>query len=1252
MNKFVCHLSLRVPWQDRTWDGCVCHAPLENSSCLALQYIANNRDDDFEKRNAGKAFDELPPDQIPPCLKHNSGFLNPHPHTFKNVMPYSINKWNSEHSHILPKEMCIPDWGALVLPYRWMLKNSGFDIAKERGLDADPSKEPANPEWLKRTSWIHNVSNQQILLDAFAQPLVEEESLVLFYATQTPLCEDLRRILVGAALLQKKHDLAEYPYKNDSSTQLRAMIWDRPIQHSLRRKNDADGYDDGFVMPYHKVLEKLENQLELDPTDYVAFVPNDMRAQFSYGSEQVTHGTAATALLAARGALERTKSLLQHGPWDDYIDWIDNRLSRLWKFQGPAPGLSEVLSALHPGFSGTMFAISLNNEIEENTDPWPIIDSIFSGDRSPPDGSPEITNTFRKRWENEKKNPQQLDFLKLLARMELTKDQAKRALKLDKKEILSNPYQLFEKDRAEKIPISFGTVDRGLHPGKEVKTTHPLPAACNSDLREYDNEHRLRAACVQILESSSVDGHTLLPVETIAEKAHDLSVVHEIPLDATLINIFRDSFKPVVSVIDDKERMMVQLDRYVTSATLLQSAIDNRLENAPQVIQVPWRERVNDAFGKLGDNEDEERARSEKVTALERLASSRIAVLVGAAGTGKTTVIKLLLDQKEIVKSHLLLLAPTGKARVRLGHKTGHEESAQTVAQFLLGLDRYDADTGRYFTKPGAKKATATTCVVDESSMLTEDMLAAIVDALPVECRLILIGDPFQLPPIGAGRPFIDIIEYLRGKKNGSGVGELETPRRQVGYKSGESENNISVLHRADVQLANIFSGRRLQPGEDQILESANQGLNDETVKYHQWRSPAELADLIDKVLAEELNTTEEKLVPAFEISLGAKENSRGYIEFGQGSSRRVDHWQILSVHRNGPGGSIFLNRGIKERLRRNRLDNTRTGNKKSIRFAPPLGSEQITYGDKVICTRNHKRSPWLYNDETKGEPNFIANGEIGIVTGQWSLGGKIPRFTHVEFNDRDDRNFSFNKLSDLNEDGQPPLELAYALTVHKAQGSEFGSVILVLPDGTKLVSREMLYTALTRQQKRIWILHQGPFNKFLEFRHYDRSAIAKRITNLLHTSSSQESKVPADSVEPNRNFLETHLIHKTVRGDMVRSKSELIIANILYNLEKDGHLTYEVEPQLTFKNSWGRWADFMVEAKGKAWYWEHCGMLHVEYYRDRWENKKKLYASNGFTIYSVTNTTGRLIETTDTPEHGFDAQAIEDLARKLFVDL
>ena len=521
--------------------------------------------------------------------------------------------------------------------------------------------------------------------------------------------------------------------------------------------------------------------------------------------------------------------------------------------------------------------------------------------------------------------------------------------------------------------------------------------------------------------------------------------------------------------------------------------------------------------------------------------------------------------------------------------------------------------------------------------MLTEDMLSAIVDAIPANCRLILVGDPYQLPPIGAGCPFIDIVEYLQNKKDGSGVGELTIPRRQTGEEGGDGAST-SVLARADVQLAAVFSGRQLPPGEDEVIMNALGGVDDGTVKYRRWENPADLSNLIDEVLAEELGAAGEERVSVFESSIGATKNEKGYMGFGGGSSREVNRWQILSVNRNGSDGSISLNRSIKEQWRRERLDMVNRSVSAPrymdwMRFAGPRGPEQIVYGDKVICTRNHWRSPWLYS-RSVGENEFLANGEIGIVTGQMSLGRKEPRFTNVEFSDRSDRRFSFRE-SDFSEDHQPYLELAYALTVHKAQGSEFDSVILVLPLHSQLVSREMLYTALTRQKRRIWILHQGSFDRFLEFRKYEASDTSRRITNLFHAGANKD-----------------RLIHRTLGGEMVSSKSELIIANILHNLQGAGLVKYEVEPRLPFDDGNGRWADFKIEAGGKSWYWEHCGMLDDKHYRARWNKKLELYASNGFTVHSDENAAGRLIVTEDGPGRGLDSMEIDALARKLFFKL
>src|SRR5262249_41235804 len=150
----------------------------------------------------------------------------------------------------------------------------------------------------------------------------------------------------------------------------------------------------------------------------------------------------------------------------------------------------------------------------------------------------------------------------------------------------------------------------------------------------------------------------------------------------------------------------------------------------------------------------------------------------------------------------VLLLAPTGKATVQLGDKV--KASAYTLAQFLRGSGRWDAEFG-YRVRPGeTKEGGVATVVVDEASVLTEEMLAALGDSLTGVERLVLCGPPRQLPPIGAGRPFADLVSYLRnvadGKDatepgSGGGLAELTIGRRQraTGGENAGSSDALSV---------------------------------------------------------------------------------------------------------------------------------------------------------------------------------------------------------------------------------------------------------------------------------------------------------------------------------------------------------------------------------------------------------------------------------------------------------------------------
>lgn len=291
-------------------------------------------------------------------------------------------------------------------------------------------------------------------------------------------------------------------------------------------------------------------------------------------------------------------------------------------------------------------------------------------------------------------------------------------------------------------------------------------------------------------------------------------------------------------------------------------------------------------------------------------------------------------------------------------------------------------------------------------------------------------------------------------------------------------------------------------------------------------------------------------------------------------------------------------------------------------------------YGDKVINLVNTNPAlPWFRhrNVYPRKDDAYIANGEIGMAVGFFRRNGLPDLRWKLEIEFSSQPGFKYDYTSrDFSEEGNPVLELAYVLTVHKAQGSEFGKVFLVLPNRSRLLSRELLYTALTRQRDRVVILHQGPRMDLRRFSSDDQSETARRLTNLF---------IAPSPVVIEGRFFEEHLIHRTARGEMVRSKSEVIIADHLTSRGVD----YGYEQPLTVAGV-TKYPDFTIEdmETGSNFYWEHCGMLHVPSYRRRWEEKLAWYRANGILPHDEgSGQRGTLIITRDEANGSIDSMKI-----------
>ena len=308
----------------------------------------------------------------------------------------------------------------------------------------------------------------------------------------------------------------------------------------------------------------------------------------------------------------------------------------------------------------------------------------------------------------------------------------------------------------------------------------------------------------------------------------------------------------------------------------------------------------------------------------------------------------------------------------------------------------------------------------------------------------------------------------------------------------------------------------------------------------------------------------------------------------------------MLSPIKGEGAGTIILNRLIQRGFRPEMRKLAVLEDRRYAKIPAPMGADGIVYGDKVINLRNHRRR-WVFPEEPKDgtQPlKYVANGEIGIVTGPFKKRGSKVSLDQLKVTLSSQPGYEYSYWpSDLDED-QRLLELAYALTVHKAQGSEFDTVFVVLPNPCRILSSELLYTALTRQEKRLVLFCQTEPHKLLDYRHL--SDAARRLTNLF--------ELP-EPVQVGQHVYDNKHIHCSRRGELMMSKSEVIIANEL----AAAGIVYEYERPFIGTDGTPRYPDFTIEDAdtGTTWYWEHLGMIGDAEYDEKWKAKLKWYRKN-----------------------------------------
>lgn len=503
-----------------------------------------------------------------------------------------------------------------------------------------------------------------------------------------------------------------------------------------------------------------------------------------------------------------------------------------------------------------------------------------------------------------------------------------------------------------------------------------------------DADYRIRAGILYALSQASANGHVYLPDRELKQRTAELLGVPLESIERHLSALYLEK-KIMKSVKGDDIRIYAASFYYLElNVARMLLDLDIRCEMTDTQIRT-LLSRVE----KQSDLTLDDMQRGAVIEAAKR----GVFVLTGGPGTGKTTTINTIIRFFESEGLDILLAAPTGRAAKRMSETTGYE--ARTIHRMLELSGGMEEDDKRImFERNEGNPLEADVVIIDEMSMVDISLMNALLKAVSVGTRLILVGDVNQLPSVGPGNVLRDIIE--------SGCFNV-------------------------VRLNKIFR----QAAESDIIVNAHKINAGESIKLDNKSRDFFVLNRNDPnvIIAVMLNLIRNKL-PKYV-------NARPY------------DIQVLTPMRKGELGVDRLNKVLQEYL------NPPAEDKKEKETAGSLFRE----GDKVMQIRNNYQQEW----EVKSRYGIAVESGTGVYNGDIGVIREINLFAEnmtIEFDEGKMAEYPFSQLEEL--------ELAYAVTIHKSQGSEYPAVILPILSGPRMLfNRNLLYTAVTRARACVTIV-------------------------------------------------------------------------------------------------------------------------------------------------------------------------------------
>jgi len=519
---------------------------------------------------------------------------------------------------------------------------------------------------------------------------------------------------------------------------------------------------------------------------------------------------------------------------------------------------------------------------------------------------------------------------------------------------------------------------------------------------EYDSIERIKAAVCFELAYNEHNGHCFIPKKKLANAT------------ATLIQVDEQKVIEGIEELTSEGKIIERKLRDDFAACYLKSVFEAEEYTAKRIAEMLNNRLavnfdVDDLISKAEKNINIEYTPLQR-SIIDLALKNQIIVLTGGPGTGKTTSIRALLTVFESLNIDTMLAAPTGRAAKRMAELTGRETS--TIHR-LLGAHVPENGEGTVFDKDEDDPLSCEALIIDESSMVDIVLMKAVLMAISPSCRLILVGDVDQLPSVGPGAVFSDIIRSQT----------VPTVRLTEIFRQKQGSRIVRNAHA-------INNGRHPDMGE-------NTG---DFFRLQRTEADSVVSTVVSLCADRIPNNMK---IPASDI-------------------------QILTPTRKGETGTVNLNKYLQNAL-------NPSGEDKQEKI---FGEVIFRVGDRVMQTRNNYDIIWKNADGTASGLG-IYNGDIGTIMAIESESMLIDYDGHIA-------RYGFEMLNEI--------EHAWAMTIHKSQGSEYKVVILALNSAAdSLLTRGVLYTAVTRAKEMMIVVGSDALiDKMI-----DNDRKSRRYTNL-----------------------------------------------------------------------------------------------------------------------------------------------------------